>query len=135
MNRYVTIVFAAIVKSPDGLSAPKAKMKKFSVGTAERRCLTGREGLLTVLMLPRLGDGHDSAPSSPGFYSLLLWSRSSATKEDGTQWNQIGGDRAKQSVEEQGLFTRLAVGGIDGVCEMVEVSREPLKESRSKSTS
>jgi hypothetical protein len=30
MNRYVTIVFAAIVKSPDGLPPPKAKMTKFS---------------------------------------------------------------------------------------------------------
>lgn len=26
----------------------KAKTRKFSVGTAERRCLTGREGLLTA---------------------------------------------------------------------------------------
>ena len=36
-NRYVTIVFAAIAKSPDGLSLARAKTRKFSVGTAERR--------------------------------------------------------------------------------------------------
>jgi hypothetical protein len=42
MNRCVTIVFAAIVKSPGGLSHAKAKTRKLSVGIAEPRYTTGR---------------------------------------------------------------------------------------------
>ena len=41
-NRYATIVFAAIAKSLGGLLPAKAKMRKFSVGTAEPRCIIGR---------------------------------------------------------------------------------------------
>ena len=43
-----------------------------------------------------------------------------AYRTNGTRWDQIGGDRTKQSVEELSLFTRLAVSGIDSICEMVE---------------
>ena len=38
----------------------------------------------------------------------------------GAPRDQIGGDRAKQSIEELGVFARLAVGGIDGICVMME---------------
>ena len=38
----------------------------------------------------------------------------------GAQWDQIGGDGAKKSIEELGLLTRLAMGGIDGICVMME---------------
>jgi hypothetical protein len=44
----------------------------------------------------------------------------------GAQRDQIGGDRPQESIEELGLFARLAVSGIDSVCEMMEaVQRAP----------
>ena len=45
----------------------------------------------------------------------------------GAQWDQVGGDGAQESIEELGLFTRLAVSGIDSVCEMVEAVQRAFK--------
>ena len=53
---------------------------------------------------------------------IVFWATFSSARfaAFGAQRDQIGGDHPKQSVEELGLFTRLAVSGIDGVGEMVE---------------
>ncbi len=41
----------------------------------------------------------------------------------------------EQSIEELGLFTRLAVHGIDGICVMMEAVQRAFGGIRSKSTS
>ena len=53
---------------------------------------------------------------------IVFWATFSSARfaAFGAQRDQIGGDRAKQSIEELGLFTRLAVRGIDGICVMME---------------
>ena len=53
---------------------------------------------------------------------IVFWATFSSARfaAFGAPRDQIGGDRAKQSIEELGLFARLAVGGIDGICVMME---------------
>jgi hypothetical protein len=60
---------------------------------------------------------------------IVFWATFSSARfaAFGAQWDQIGGDRPQESVEELGLFTRLAVSGIDSVCEMVEAVQRAFK--------
>ena len=53
---------------------------------------------------------------------IVFWATFSSARfaAFGALRDQIGGDGAQQSIEELRLFTRLAVGRIDGICVVME---------------